>query len=74
MKVRDFINIMNWTTFDICKEDEHSCSKRIMFVNLKEVSLDTINTELLNSEIRVVQPICKNDDNDPFDYFSIIIK
>lgn len=74
MKVKDFINIINWTTFDICKEDEYGCSRRIMFVNLREMPLGTINTELLNSEIKVVQPICKNDDNDPFDYFSIIIK
>lgn len=74
MKVKDFINIINWTTFDICKEDEHGCSRRIMFVNLREMPSDTINTELLNSEIRIVQPICKNDDDDPFDYFSIIIK
>ena len=74
MKVRDFIDIMNWATFDICKEDEYGCSIRIIYFNLREMSLDAINPELLNSEIRVIEPICKNDHDDPFDYFSIIIK
>ena len=74
MKVRDFIDIMNWATFDICKEDEHGCSRRMIFVNLREASLEAINPELLNSEIRVVEVVRKEDDDDPFDYFSIIIK
>ena len=74
MKVRDFIDITNWHTFDICKEDEHGQSIRIIIFDLFETSLDAISQELLNAEIRVAQPVGKGIDDDPFDYISLIIK
>ena len=74
MKVRDFINIINWSTFDICKENEDGMSVRLIKFDLLETSLDAISQELLNAEIRVAQPVGKGIDDDPFDYISLIIK
>lgn len=74
MKVRDFINIINWSTFDICKENENGMSVRLIKFDLLESSIDAINPKLLDAEIRVAQPVGKGTDEEPFEYISLIIK
>ena len=75
MKVRDFIDITNWSTFDICKENENGMSVRIIIFDLLETPLDSIDSKLLDSEIRVAQPVGKGrDEEEPFEYISLIIK